>query len=208
MPAAKTYSQDGTEGSSVELNDAVFDVPENVRLVHHVVTALQNNKRQGNAESRVRHEVRGGGAKPFRQKGTGRARQGSSREPKMRGGGVVFGPHKRSYRTEVPLKMRRKALCCALSSRARDGQLSVLESLTLDAPKTRPIADLYGKISPEGQKVLFVTSQNEPHVVTSAKNVSGVTVRTAAEVNALDVLSARQVVVVKEALTHLENRLT
>jgi large subunit ribosomal protein L4 len=208
MATATVYRQDGSEGSTLELNAAVFDVPENARLVHQVVTALMANKRQGNAETKTRKEVRGGGAKPFRQKGTGRARQGSSREPKMRGGGVVFGPHKRSYRQSVPLKMRRKALCCALSDRARNGNVCVLEQLSLEQPKTRPIVDLCGKVSPEGGKTLLVTAAADANVVISSRNVAGLTVRTAADVNALDVLNARRVVLVHDALNTLETRLT
>ncbi|MEX2014988.1 MAG: 50S ribosomal protein L4, partial [Candidatus Hydrogenedentales bacterium] len=120
MASAKVYKLDGSEGASVRLNDAVFDVELNTGLVHQVVTALRNNQRHGTHETKTRKDVRGGGIKPYRQKGTGRARHGSIREPQMKGGGTVWGPHMRSYRQDVPLKMRRKALCCVLSDRTRN----------------------------------------------------------------------------------------
>lgn len=205
---AKSFTKDGAEGAEVELSDAVFGIDLNKPLVHQVAVALMNNKRQGNAETKVRKEVRGGGRKPFRQKGTGQARQGSSREPHMRGGGTVFGPHKRSYRTSVPVKMRRKALCCMLTDRARNDALCVLEEISLDAPKTRPMIELIEKVSPEGRKTLLVTATHDANVLRSAQNIAPLTVRTASDVNALDVLDAKRVIVVKDALKALEDRLT
>lgn len=205
---AKLYKTDGAKGTSVKLNDAIFDVKLNGPLVHQVAVALMNNRRQGNAETKTRKEVRGGGAKPFRQKGTGRARQGSSREPQMRGGGTVFGPHKRSYRQRVPVKMRQKALCCMLSDRLRNDALCVLEDLSLDSPKTGPMIQLLGKVSPEGRKTLLVTASANKHIVRSASNIPPLTVRTASDVNALDVLDAKRIVVIQDALQALEERLT
>ncbi|PCJ56127.1 MAG: 50S ribosomal protein L4 [Candidatus Hydrogenedentota bacterium] len=208
MASTKVYKSDGSEGSTVDLNDAVFDIEPNVGLVHQVAMALLANKRQGNAETKTRKEVRGGGRKPFRQKGTGNARQGSTREPHMRGGGVVFGPHKRSYRQEVPLKMRRKALCCVLTDRVRSEQLCVLEGLADEQPKTSPMVDLLEKVSPEGRKTLLITNGTSDAVLTSSRNIPRLTVRTATDVNALDVLSARRVVCVQDALATLEARLS
>lgn len=208
MASAKVYSADGNEGGSAQLSDAIFDVEPNIGLVHQVAMALMNNKREGNAETKVRWQVRGGGKKPFAQKGTGRARQGSSREPHMRGGGTVFGPHKRSYRTKVPLKMRRKALCCVLTDRVRDDQLCVLEGLNLEGQKTKPLADLWAKLAPEGRKTLLVAPDNNRDLVASSRNLPRLTIRTAADVNALDVLDAKRVVVLKDALSVLEGRLT
>ena len=180
----------------------------NKALIHQVVVALRNNARQGNAETKVRREVRGGGAKPFRQKGTGRARQGSSREPQMRGGGTVFGPHRRSYRQSIPTKMRRKALCCALSERARKDQVCVLSALELEGVRTGPVAKLMNSVAPEGRSTLLVTAGYHANAVRSASNLSSLTVRTAADVNALDVLKSRRVVVEQAALAALEERLT
>lgn len=208
MASVKLYGMDGAEKGTVDLNAAVFDVAFNDVLVHDVVVALQNAKRQGNHETKTRKDVRGGGKKPFRQKGTGRARQGSSREPQMRGGGTVFGPHKRSYRQSVPQAMRRKALSCALSDRVRNDRLSVLESLSADRPKTKPFAAMMAKLSPEGRKTLVVTGETDSTVTLSMRNLPRVTLRTAADLNALDVLDANRVVVVHDALATLEERLT
>lgn len=207
MASTKMYSADGTEKKSIKLNDSIFDIEPNVGLVHQVAMTLLANKRQGNHETKVRKEVRGGGKKPFRQKGTGNARQGSIREPHMRGGGVVFGPHKRSYRKALPVKMSRKALCCVLTDRVRNEALCVLDELSLDSVKTKSMVSLWEALAPEGRKTLLVTAENNINVVKSARNMERLTVRTAADVNALDVLDAKRVIVVKDALTHLEARL-
>ncbi len=207
MASTKIYSADGAEKESIELNASVFDIEPNVGLVHQVAVALMASKRQGNHETKVRHEVQGGGKKPFNQKGTGNARQGSIREPHMRGGGVVFGPHKRSYRKTVPVKMSRKALCCVLTDRVRNDALCVLDELSIDGVKTKSMLNLWEALAPEGRKTLLVTAENNTDVVKSARNLERLTVRTAADVNALDVLDAKRVIVVKDALTNLEARL-
>ena len=208
MASVKVYGMDGAETGSLDLNAAVFDVEFNDVLVHDVTVALLNAKRQGNHETKTRKDVSGGGRKPFRQKGTGRSRQGSSREPQMRGGGTVFGPHKRSYRQNVPQTMRRKALSCALSDRVRNERLAVLETLVCDQPKTKPFAAMMAKLSPEGRKTLVVTGDIDSNVTLSMRNLPRVTRRKAADLNALDVLDANRVVVVKDALATLEERLT
>ena len=208
MASAKVYKLDGSEGASVRLSDAVFDIELNKGLVHQVVTALRNNTRQGTHETKTRKDVSGGGAKPYRQKGTGRARHGSTREPQMKGGGTVWGPHMRSYRQDVPLKMRRKALCCVLSDRTRNEALCVLDKIEMDTPKAATMKNLFDKLSTDGRKALLVTAQHNPTAVKSANNVARLTVRTALDVNALDVLSARQIIVEQEALRVLEERLS
>ncbi len=208
MASVKTYTADGTAGKNATLNDAVFDVEPNMGLVHQVAVALMSNQRQGNAETRVRKDVRGGGRKPFAQKGTGRARQGSSREPHMRGGGTVFGPHRRSYRSKVLAKMRRKALCCVLTDRVRNEQLCVLEGFSVDTSKTQPVFEMWKNLAPEGRKTLLVAQVADANLLASSRNIPRLTVRTAADVNALDVLDAKRVIVLKEALSVLEERLT
>ena len=207
MASAKLFKADGSGGAPVQLNDEVFGIESNKPLVHQVTVALMNAKRQGNAETKTRKEVRGGGAKPFRQKGTGRARQGSSREPHMRGGGTVFGPHRRSYRQEVPLKMRRKALRCVLSERVRAESLKVLEELPPDTTKTRPMANMFDALVPDGRKALLVTPGTNREVTASCQNLPRMTVRTASDVNALDILNARTVIVLQDAIGALEERL-
>lgn len=208
MAAAKMFRMDGSEAGTLELSDAVFNVESNPAVVHEVVVALRNAKRQGNAETRVRHQVSGGGRKPYRQKGTGNARHGSTREPQMRGGGTVFGPHKRSYRQKVPTAVRRKALCCALSDRLRNESLYVLEELTCPAPKTKPMAAMLAQFRKGGERALFVTPALDPNVLLSARNLARVNVTTAADLNALDVLEAAMVIVSRDAVTKLEERLS
>jgi large subunit ribosomal protein L4 len=207
MATAKVYTMDGREVGPIELNDAVFDIDMNHTLVHDVAVALRNARRQGNAETKVRSEISGGGKKPYRQKGTGNARHGSTREPQMRGGGTVFGPHKRSYRQAVPVRSKRKALCCLLSDRVRGEALCVLDALKVDAPKTKPFVDMLGLIAPDGRKTLFVTAGVEKNAILSSRNIPKVRICTASDLNALDVLDAVRVVVVRDALPKLEERL-
>ena len=208
MATAKKFNMQGVELGPVELSDAVFNAPENAVLVHQVVKALQNAKRQGNAETKERSEISGGGKKPYRQKGTGNARHGSTREPQMRGGGTVFGARKRSYREDVPLKVRRRALSIALSDRVRREALCVLETLKIETTKTKPFAAMMAKLSVEGRKQLVVTVAGEKNLLLSARNIPKLTLRTASDVNALDVLNAQRIVVVQEAIAVLEERLS
>ena len=207
MATAKIFKSDGSSGAEVQLTDTVFGIEANTGLVHQVAVALRNNQRQGNHKTKERAEVRGGGRKPFRQKGTGNARQGSTREPQMRGGGTVFGPRPRSYRQDVPVKMRRKALCIVLSDRVRSERLAVLEGLPGDS-KTKPMAELVGKVAQQGRKTLLILSQHDDTVLRTSRNIAPLTVRTAQEVNALDVLNAREVIVLQDALKVLEDRLS
>lgn len=208
MAVARLLNMEGALLGSVDLNDAVFNVEPHPVLVHDVVVALRNAQRQGNAETKTRKDVRGGGRKPYRQKGTGHARHGSTREPQMRGGGTVWGPHKRSYRQDVPAGFKRKALCCVLSDRVRRDALCVLDALRCPTPKTKPFAETVGKFSPDGKSILFVTAESDRNLKLSARNLRQVTVREAADVNALDVLNAARVVIVQEALPKLEERLS
>jgi len=208
MASAKVFRMDGSETGAVELNDAVFDVAPNETLVHEAARALLDARRQGNAETKTRKQVRGGGAKPFRQKGTGRARQGSIREPQMRGGGVVFGPHERSYRKKVSLAVKRKALCMALSDRVRAEAFFVMDSLACEQPKTKPFREMASKLPLAGRKTLFVTADPNRNVLLSARNLPRVAVCTVSDMNVVDVLNAGRVVVEQEALSKLEERLT
>ena len=208
MASAKVYSMDGAEVSTMELKDAVFDAARNETIVHEVVLSYLNASRQGNAETKTRKDVRGGGAKPFRQKGTGNARRGSIREPVLRGGGTVFGPHKRSYRMNVPLRARRTALRVALSERVRTEHLSVCEAFVCDGVKTKPVVDMVVKLAPEQRRTLLVTADLNRNLVKSASNIPRLVVRTASDVNALDVVSANRVVVEQAAVAKLEERLS
>lgn len=207
MASLKIVNVLGEEQGHVEANDAVFDVAVNETLVHDVVVALQANRRQGTHKTKTRKDVSGGGAKPFRQKGTGRARQGSSREPQMRGGGTVHGPVPHKYRHDVSKQVRRQALCVVLSARARNERLSVLKGMDFENVKTKPVAEMLDHVSREGRKTLLVTAEHDAKLLLSARNIARMTVRTAAEVNTLDVLSAVRVLVQEEALVKLEERL-
>ena len=207
MASVQVKRMDGSAAGTLDLNPVVFDAALNEALVHEVAVALLAARRQGNAETKTRAYVSGGGAKPYRQKGTGNARHGSSREPQMRGGGSVWGPHKRAYRKSVTVRSRRQAVCCALSDRVREGRLCVLEELRLEQPRTRPFADMLTRVVPDARKTLFVTAENDPNVLLSSRNLQGVVVCNAADLNAVDVLNARDVVIVKEALPKLEARL-
>lgn len=207
MASLKIVDMRGQEQGHVDASDAVFAVEPNETLVHNVVVALQSNRRQGTHKTKTRKDVSGGGAKPFRQKGTGRARQGSSREPHMKGGGTVHGPVPRKYKHDVSKQVRRQALCIALSARARGERLSVLKGMQFEGIKTKPVAEMLDQVSKEGRKTLLVTAEYDPTLLLSARNIARMTVRTAAEVNTLDVLAAVRVVVQEEALAKLEERL-
>lgn len=209
MASAKKITRDGAETGTMELSDTVFGAGPNETLVRTVALVLQNNRRQGNTETRTRAEVRGGGRKPYRQKGTGNARHGSTREPQMRGGGTVFGPHKRSYRQTVPVRAKRKALCCVLSGRVREERLLVLDGgLEMSEPKTRPMRELTQAVSPDGKFTLLVTAGVNPQAVKSVRNLPRVQVQTASDLNVLDVLRAGRIVVEQDALAKLEERLS
>lgn len=208
MPSARIVNMSGQDQGTIELNDTVFDAEPQDTSVHDAIVALRNAQHQGTAKTKERAEVRGGGAKPFRQKGTGRARQGSSREPQMRGGGTVFGPRPRSYRQSVPVRVRRQALCCILTDRLRRDKLSIVKDFAFDAPKTKPFAQMLQKIAPEGRRTLILLSEKDINIILSARNLPRVTVRTVADVNALDVAAAQRIVLQQEAITKLEERLT
>ena len=208
MASLKVVNMQGADLGALEADEVVFGAAPNESMVHGVVVGLLANKRQGTHDTKTRGEVSGGGAKPFRQKGTGRARQGSSREPHMRGGGTIFGPHPRDYRQNLPVRVKRQALCCALSERVRGDRLSVLRGLAITQPKTKPFAQMVGKVAPEGRKTLIVTAGMDENLLLSARNLPRVTVRTAADLNVLDVLRAVRIVVQEEAVAQLEERLS
>lgn len=207
MPSAKIMTMAGAEAGSAELNPAVFDAPVNPQIIRDAVLAIQNARRQGNAETKTRSDVRGGGAKPYRQKGTGNARRGSTRDPILRGGGTVFGPHKRSYRQKVTTTTKRQALCCALTQRVKDEQLCVLDALSCPEPKTKPFAEMMSKLAPTGRRAVVVVAERDANVLLSARNVPRVDVVTATDVNAADIMQAHQVIIEQGALEKLDARL-
>jgi len=183
-----TYSSDGTAGAERALPEAPFDGVVNEDVLHQVVTAVLANRRQGTASTKTRSTVRGGSRKPWRQKGTGRARAGSIRSALWRGGSVVFGPQPRSYRVRVPRRIRRLAIRSALNTRAMNGDLALIEPLDFDPPKTRRVAALLASIGRGSANILFLTAGHKPDVHLSARNLPGVRVLPWGEASAYDIL--------------------
>ncbi|WP_017754862.1 50S ribosomal protein L4 [Calidifontibacillus oryziterrae] len=198
MPKVALYNQSGSQVGEVELSDAVFGIEPNENVLYEAVIMQQASKRQGTHKVKNRSEVRGGGRKPWRQKGTGRARQGSIRSPQWRGGGIVFGPTPRSYSFKLPKKVRRLAIKSALSSKVLDNSVVVLEALAIDAPKTKDMVKVLNSLALD-KKVLIVTADTDQNVELSARNIPGVTVVNVNGVNVLDVINHDKMVITKEA---------
>lgn len=201
MATLKLTTAAGKASGDVEVDDSYFDVQPNVPVMHQVVTAQLAAKRAGTQSTKTRAEVRGGGAKPWRQKGTGRARQGSIRAPHWRGGGVTHAPKPRSYKQRTPKKMIRLALASALSDRRADDKVIVLDSWGIDTPSTKAAVEVLGKLGVEG-RVLVVLSRDEADVAVwkSLRNLQDVHVLTAGELNAYDVLVSDWVVFTQASL--------
>ena len=198
MPKVALFKQDGTQAGDVELNESVFGIEPNTHVLHQAVVMQQASLRQGTHAVKNRSEVRGGGRKPWRQKGTGRARQGSIRSPQWVGGGTVFGPTPRSYSYKLPKKVRRLALKSALSSKVKDENIVVLESLAMDAPKTKEVIKMLDALK-VNEKALIVTADKDENVIRSANNLQTVKVLTVQEVNVLDLLMHDKLILTKEA---------
>ena len=203
MTKVSVLSQTGASVGEIELNDAIFGIEPNEAVLFDAVIAQRASLRQGNHKVKNRSEVAGGGRKPWRQKGTGRARQGSIRSPQWRGGGVVFGPTPRSYSFKLPKKVRRLALKSALSAKVLEQNFLVLDVLNLDAPKTKDFAAIL-KALEINKKALFVTAELNENVALSARNIPGVTVLTATGINVLDLLGHEKVVFTKDAVNKVE----
>ncbi|KAA9018682.1 50S ribosomal protein L4 [Niallia endozanthoxylica] len=203
MPKVDLYSQNGSKVSEIELNESVFGIEPNQHVLFEAVVMQRASLRQGTHKTKIRSEVAGGGRKPWRQKGTGRARQGSIRSPQWRGGGTVFGPVPRSYSYKLPKKVRRLAIKSALSSKVLDENLVVLESLAFDAPKTKDFKGVLSALS-VNSKALIVTANLDENVALSARNLPGVTVLTANGINVLDVLNHDKLIMTKAAVEKVE----
>jgi large subunit ribosomal protein L4 len=198
-------SQAGVTTGEVELDAAVFEAQVNVPVMHQVVVAQLNARRAGTRNTKTRGQVRGGGAKPYRQKGTGRARQGSIRAPHYEGGGIVWGPHPRDYTQKVPRKMRALALRSALSDRARDGRIAVFESLGFETPKTKEAAALLREAGING-KVLLVVAEHDENVWRSFRNLPEVHILRADQLNTYDVLARDWLVMTGDAVAQVNAR--
>jgi len=200
MPKISVYNQEGKTVGELNLNDALFGVKANTALVHEAVVAQRANARQVLAHTKTRGEVRGGGRKPWKQKGTGRARQGSIRSPQWIGGGVVFGPSKdRNFSVKINRKAKRQALFMALSDKVASEKLVVLDSVSTESAKTKLMAEVLKKL-PIDRTVLVVASASSPLLMRMVRNLPHVKLVTANSVNLLDVLSYRSIVFLKDAV--------
>ena len=202
MPTVGLFNKEGNKIEDIQLNDKVFAVEVNADAMHQVVVALLANKRQGTQSAKTRAEVRGGGIKPWRQKGTGRARQGSIRAPQWIKGGVVFAPKPRDYRMSIPKSMRRVAMLSALTSKVQNDEMVVLDSLTLEAPKTKEIVKMLNAFN--AKKTLIITAESNENVYKSARNIEGVAVLPVNNINVYDLLKYPTVMVTKDAVTKIE----
>ena len=202
MANVTVYNMEGKEVGTMELNDAVFGVEINEHLVHLAVVRQLANKRQGTQKAKTRSEVSGGGRKPWRQKGTGHARQGSIRAPQWTGGGVVFAPVPRDYEVKMNKKERRAALKSALTSKVQDNKLVVVDSLALAEAKTKEMQKVLTNL--KADKALVITAADDQNVVIAARNIADVQTATVSTMNVYDVMKHNTVVVTKDAVASIE----
>jgi large subunit ribosomal protein L4 len=203
MPQTTLYDRTGASVGSVELSDELFAAPVNAAVLHQVVTAQLAARRTGTHDTKTRGEVRGGGRKPYRQKGTGRARQGSRTAPHYRGGGAVFGPHPRSYEQRLPRKMKRLALRGALTAKLGDEAIRVIDSFGIEAIKTKDFAGVLAALG-AGGRVLVVAPGQDEKLLLSARNLPAVEIILADSLNVVDLLKADTVVIEQPALARME----
>lgn len=203
MPKVTVYNQAGSQVGEIELNDSVFGIEPNKHVMSEVIISLRASQRQGTAKVKNRSEVRGGGRKPWRQKGTGRARQGSIRAPQWRGGGTVFGPVPRSYAYKLPKKVRRLALKSALSTKVQENNILILDQLTFEAPKTKEFVSVLKNLSVD-TKALIVTGDINENAVLSARNIPGVKVVSSNAVNVLDIIGHEKLIMTEDAARKVE----
>jgi large subunit ribosomal protein L4 len=207
MPQITLYDRTGASVGSVELAEALFDAPVNEAVLHQAVVAQLAGRRLGTSDTKTRGEVRGGGRKPYRQKGTGRARQGSRVAPHYRGGGTVFGPHPRSYEQRLPKKMRRLALKSALTAKLGDDAIRIIDHFGIDAPKTRELVgvlEALGAGDGHVRRVLMVAPGRDESLLLSAANLPSVSVILADSLNVVDILNADTLLIEQPALARME----
>ena len=202
MPKLGLFNKEGNKIEDIQLNETIFAAEVNADAMHQVVVALLANKRQGTQSAKTRAEVRGGGIKPWRQKGTGRARQGSIRAPQWIKGGVVFAPKPRDYRMSIPKSMRRVAMLSALTSKVQNDEMVVLDSLTLEAPKTKEVVKMLNAFN--AKKTLIITAEANETVYKSARNIEGVAVLPVNNINVYDLLKYPKVIMTKDAVSKIE----
>jgi large subunit ribosomal protein L4 len=203
MPQTTIYDKTGKDVGSLELSDELFAAPVNAAVLHQVVTAQLAGRRTGTADTRTRGEVRGGGKKPYRQKGTGRARQGSTSAPQYRGGGTVFGPHPRSYEQRLPRKMKRLALRGALTAKFGDEAIKVIDAFGLEAIRTKDLAGVLRALDATG-RVLVVAPARDETLELSARNLPTVDVILADSLNVVDLLNADLILIEQPSLARMQ----
>jgi large subunit ribosomal protein L4 len=203
MPKVAVYNMLGAQVGEIELKDDVFGIEPNKAVMYDFIKMQLANKRQGTSSTKTRTEVRGGGKKPWRQKGTGRARAGSSRNPVWRGGGIAFGPKPRDYSYKLPQKVRRLALKSALSSKALDNKIIVVDEFNFDQPKTKVMVQALEALK-VGRKTLLVTADGNVNVVKSARNIEGIKPMRADFINVYDILKHDTLLMTKDAVAMVE----
>ena len=203
MTSVNLYKQDGSQNGTIDLNADIFGIEPNENAEFEAILRQRASMRQGTHAVKNRSAVSGGGKKPWRQKGTGRARQGSIRTPQFRGGGIVFGPTPRSYKYSLPRKVRQLAIKSALSQKVLDNALVVVDALNFDAPKTKEFAGVMDNLK-VAEKVLVVVTDDDKNAALSARNLANATVVTPAGVNILSVVDSQKIVITKSALSQVE----
>lgn len=203
MSEVKMLNMAGEAVGTIDLNDAVFGIEPNQNAVHAVVKNILANKRQGTQSAKTRAEVRGGGRKPFRQKGTGRHRQGSSTDPSQVGGGVVFAPKPRSYRYTLPKKLRRLAMLSALSSKVAENEIIVVDKLSFDEPKTKEMIKVLENLG-AAKKALIVTADKDENVIKSAANIQGIRTALVGTMNVYELINYTSLIVTEDAVKKIE----
>ena len=203
MSEVKMLNMAGEAVGTIELNDAVFGIEPNQNAVHAVVKNILANKRQGTQSAKTRAEVRGGGRKPFRQKGTGRHRQGSSTDPSQVGGGIVFAPKPRSCRYTLPKKLRRLAMLSALSSKVSEDEIIVVDKLSFEEPKTKEMVKVLENIG-AAKKALIVTAEKDENVIKSAANIQGIRTALVGTMNVYELINHTSLIVTEEAVKKIE----
>lgn len=204
MPSAFVYDKEGTKIDTLDLNQKLFGQKPNLGVIYQYVRAYLANQRQGTAKRKSRSEVRGGGAKPWRQKGTGRARAGTNTSPIWVGGGRAFPPQMRDYRIDLPKKIKRMALVSALSSKALESRIKVLDDVSMDVPKTKTMVDLLDKLKMSGSKIIFLFEGMDENLYKSGRNIKGLVFKRASLINPYDLLNSDFLVMTKKALEKVE----
>ncbi len=204
MPSAFVYDKEGTKIDELDLSQKLFGQKPNSDVMHQYVRAYLANQRQGTVKRKSRSEVRGGGAKPWRQKGTGRARAGTNTSPIWVGGGRAFPPETRDYRINIPRKVKRLALLSALSLKALQNRIKILDQISVEAPKTRTIVELLSKLEVSGSKIVFVFEGVDDNLYRSGRNIQGLAFQRASLINPYDLLNSDFLIMTRKALERVE----